>query len=257
MKYLYLLILGSFISGCGFEVIDTGHRGVKTHFGKVVGEPLDEGLWFYNPITSSIVELNVQENKIEGIADSFTKDTQNVKVSYAIVFYPDHSQIHNIYQKFGKNWEEKLVTPAIQSATKDVVGQYVADDLVGKRDAIRMTAQKELTDKLKERNIIVTSMSIMNLDFDEAYETAVEQKVVAIQNALKAKNVTVQIEEQAKQTVASAKADAEAMKIKSQALAQNKGLIEYELAKKWDGKLPETMFGSAIPMININKLAHQ
>ena len=50
----------------------------------------------------------------------------------------------------------------------------------------------------------------MNLDFDDAYEKAVEAKVVAIQRAAEAKNETVQIEEQAKQTVKTAQAEAEA-----------------------------------------------
>jgi regulator of protease activity HflC (stomatin/prohibitin superfamily) len=251
---VFLACSGCSIAGCGFETIDTGHRGVETNFGKIVGEPLPEGLHFYNPLTSDIVELDVHEQKIEGIANSFTKDTQNVAVSYAVVLYPDPAQIHLIYQKFGKTWGDTLVTPLIQNSIKDVIGQNVADDLVGKRDAMRATAQKELTEKLKERSILVTSLAFTNLDFDDAYEHAVEQKVVAIQNALKEKNTTVQIEEKAKQTIASAKADAEAMRIKTQALSQNKGLVEYELAQKWDGHLPQNMFGGSMPMINFESL---
>ena len=60
-------------------------------------------------------------------------------------------------------------------------------------------------------------------DFDDAYEHAVEQKVVAIQSAQQAKNETVRIEEQAKQTIVTAKAQAEAMTIQSEALSKNKG----------------------------------
>ena len=42
------------VAGCGIKVVDTGHRGIKTTFGKVVSESLDEGIYFYNPITSAI-----------------------------------------------------------------------------------------------------------------------------------------------------------------------------------------------------------
>lgn len=255
MKNIFVLLaFGFLISGCGFETIDTGNRGIETNFGKIVGEPLSEGLHFYNPFTSDIIEIEVRERKVEGVADSFTRDTQNVKVGFAVVLYPDPSQIHVIYQKFGKNWDETIVAPLIQNSIKDVIGQNIADDLVGKRDQMRATAQKELTQKLKERSVIVTSLAFTNLDFDDAYEDAVEQKVVAIQNALAEKNRSVQIEEKAKQTVAAAKADAESMRIKTQALSQNKGLVEYELAQKWDGKLPTQMFGSSIPMINLGQL---
>ena len=43
------------------------------------------------------------------------------------------------------------------------------------------------------------------------------------------------------------------MEIKSQALARNKGLTEYEAVQKWDGKLPQYMLGNSVPMINLGK----
>lgn len=67
-------------------------------------------------------------------------------------------------------------------------------------------------------------------------------------------NDTVTIEEQAKQTVATARAEAEAMRIKSAALASNRGLVEFELAQKWDGKLPVYMLGNSTPMIDMRSL---
>ena len=42
------------LSGCG-EVIDTGNRGIKKSFGELVGEPLPEGLYFYNPMTTASI----------------------------------------------------------------------------------------------------------------------------------------------------------------------------------------------------------
>ena len=68
------------------------------------------------------------------------------------------------------------------------------------------------------------------------------------------KNETVRIEEEAKQTVKTAQAEAEAMRIKSQALSQNKGLVEFEIAKKWDGKLPVYMMGNSVPLIDFKSL---
>lgn len=45
--------------------------------------------------------------------------------------------------------------------------------------------------------------------------------------------------------------EAEAMRIKSQALAQNKGLVQFELAQKWDGKLPTMMMGNTVPLLDL------
>ena len=77
------------------------------------------------------------------------------------------------------------------------------------------------------------------------------QKVTAEQEALKAKNKTVQVEEEAKQKLISAEAEAKSMRIRATALTQNKALVEYEAVQKWDGKLPEYMMGGSIPFINM------
>jgi prohibitin 2 len=249
-----LLGLILILAGCGFEQVDEGFRGIEQRFGKVVGEPLSPGLHFYNPVTSGITEISVREQKIDAVTECFTSDTQKVAVSYVVTFYPDQSKIGAIYSQFGKEWQEKIVSQVILGSIKDVVGHYRADDLVSKREDARKAAENELKTSLATRSVIVTKLDFTNLDFDDAYEKAVEAKVVAVQKAAEAKNHTVEIEEKAKQTVATAQADAEAMKIKTQALAQSHGLVEYEAIKRWDGKLPEIMFGSSVPMINLDSL---
>jgi regulator of protease activity HflC (stomatin/prohibitin superfamily) len=251
LRLLLLATVAQFLTACGCETVDTGHRGIRTTFGEVQGEPLAEGLYWYNPFTSHIVELSVREEKIEGKTACFTRDTQTVTVAYVLTYYPDPTKIHELYKQFGEGWEEKILTPAILGSLKDVVGQYIADDLVGKREAVKSAVYEELKTALAARSVTITRLDLVNLDFDNAYEQAVEAKVVAIQKSAEAKNKTVQVEEQAKQKVISAKAEAESMQIRSQALQQNKGLVEYEAVQKWDGKLPVYSMGQALPFINL------
>ena len=249
-KYLILLPL---LSACGFEIVDTGRRGIETRFGQVVGEPLPEGLHFYNPMTTDIVEMDVREQKIEEDTTAFTLDTQNVVIKYSLTYFPQKENIHVIYREFGPDYAEKIIKQVVLGSIKDVIGQYIADDLVGKREIATQAAEKELKENLASRHITVTRLDFVNLDFDDAYEKAVEDKVVAIQRAKESVNRTVQVKEEAKQIEEKARAEANAMKIKSQALAENKGLVQFEAVQKWDGKLPVNMYGSApIPFMNLN-----
>lgn len=254
MKKITALMMLILCTGCGIEQVDEGYRGIETNWGKVVGEPLAPGLYFYNPVSSAIFEMDVREVKTEGKASCFTKDTQMVAIQYAVTYFPEQNQIGYIYSQFGKDWAEKVVNPVIQSSLKDVIGQYVADNLVQNRAQAQQDAQNLLAKALLPRKVNLTRLDLTNLDFRDEYENAVEAKVVAIQRAAEAKNKTVQVQEQAKQTVLSAKADAEAMKIKTEALAQGKSLVEYEAIQKWDGKLPEIMMGNSVPIINLEKL---
>ena len=250
-KVLVGLFLVTMLSSCGFEIVDTGHRGVQTRFGKVVGESLEEGFHMYNPLTSNITEMDVRENKYESSTLAYTKDVQNVKVVFTVNYYPEKTQIHKIYENVGREWANKLMPQVVIGKIKEVVGQYQAVDLVSDRLNATTKIFESVRNALGKKGIVIKNFEINNLDFNDAFENAVEAKVVAIQQAEEAKNKTVRIKEEADQKVIAAKAEAESMRIRANALTQNKALVEYEAVQKWDGKMPQYMMGGTIPFINL------
>ena len=257
MKKLLLMIGVLSLTACGFDTVGTGHRGIKTRFGEVIGPALPEGLYFYNPFTTSIHEFSVRQDTWADKTPIFTKDTQKVDVAFAVTYYPDPGAVTELYKTIGseKDLVNKIIKPVVLGSLKDSIGQVIADELVQKREMITKNALRVAQENLKARNVIVTDLQFTNLDFDDAYEKAVEEKVVAIQNANKAVNKTVQVREEAKQIEATALAQANAMRIKSAALAQNKGLVSFEAVQKWDGRLPQYMFGGqTMPFIDMRSL---
>lgn len=260
MKKVILLALVSLnLTACGFEIVDTGNRGIVTRFGEVVGEPLPEGLHFYNPLTSDIREFEVRQQTWENKSAIFTKDNQRVDVTFAVTFSADPMKVTNIYREVGSNSDliEKIVRPTVLGSLQVEIGKVVADELNQKKGHVQSETKAAMIKNLAEKDVTIYDIQLTDVDFDDSYEQAAEQKVVAIQQAQRAKNETVKIEEEARQKVLTAKADAESMRIKSQALAQNKGLVQFELAQKWDGKLPQYMFGNTIPMIDIKSLGKE
>ena len=141
----------------------------------------------------------------------------------------------------------------LNDVLKDVVGKWQAQDLVSNRDKARVDVIAGLQDRLDKRFFQNITFQFINIDYSDKFEGAIEDKVIAEQKAQEAVNNTKRIREEADQKVISAKAEAEAMEIKSQALAKNKGLTEYEAVQKWDGKLPQYMLGNSVPMINLGK----
>lgn len=255
MKSIILMLILISLTGCGIEQVDEGYRGIEKKWGKVSSDPLMPGLYFYNPISTDIDEMSVREEILQEGTTVFTKDTQMVVVSFAVTFYPDPKKIAAIYSQFGNQWESKTVKPAVLNSLKDAIGQYIADDLVSKREIAKKRAEDELKEALKTRDIFVTRLDFTNLDFDDEYEKAVEAKVVAVQRAAESKNKTIQIAEEAKQKIETAKAEAESMKIKTQALSQSKSLVSYEAVQKWDGALPKIILGNgSMPMLDLNSI---
>lgn len=258
-KIILLTITTLFLTGCGFEIVDTGYRGIQTRFGEVVGEPLPEGLHFYNPITSRIKEFHVRQETWSDKSAIFTKDNQRVDITFAVTYSPNEKAVTKIFKEIGREHEliSKIVKPTVLGTLQTEIGKIVADELNQKKDAIQKETFRQLKENLMPKDVIVYDMQLVDVDFEDAYEKAAEEKVVAIQMAAKAKNETVKIEEQAKQTVVTAKAQAEAMRIQSEALSKNQNLIQYELAKKWDGALPQYMMGNSVPLIDFKSMKGQ
>lgn len=239
------------VSACGFEVVDTGRRGVETRFGKVVGESLGEGLHFYNPVTSNIVEMDVREKNLDVSTEAYSKDTQVVSIKATTNLHLDRGTVHLVFQEVGTSWSDTLVPQIIHATIKDKIGEVDAGHLITERSMVVGKIKDALIEKLAEKRVHLVSFEISNIDFDDAFEAAVRNKVVAVEKAKAAQNETVKIKEEAAQKVITAKADAESMKIRSQALSQNKNLVEYEAVQKWDGVLPQYMLGGSAPFISL------
>jgi regulator of protease activity HflC (stomatin/prohibitin superfamily) len=240
------------LNACGFEIVDTGNRGVEVKLGEVVGEPLPEGIHFYNPVTSNIIEMSIQTNMWNVDSLAYTKDVQQAKISFSVNYNLDPTAVLTTYKTIGTGWEDKLVAQAVPAIMKNVIGRYEAVQLVAERNKATAAIEAELMETLGKQGVIVSRFEITNIDYDDAFEKAVEAKVVAVQNAEAAVNKTKQVKEEATQTEITATAFANGMKIKSDALAQNQSLVAYEAVQKWDGKLPVTIMGGDIkPLLNM------
>lgn len=254
MKFLALLALTFLLQSCGWEVIDTGHRGIFTNYGKVDHKNvLKEGFHTYNPISLSLHEIDVRTLKMEGVLNAYSKDSQTISIKYAFNLSPKDDSVSMLFEKYGERFSEKVVPQRVESKIKNIVGQYEAMQIISKRAEITTAMEKYLSDALSTEGFTFSGLELVDINFDSAFENAVKEKMVATQEALKAENETVKIREESKQKVIQAQAEAESMRIRSQALSQNKNLVEYEAVQKWNGVLPVYMMGSSTPFINLGK----
>ncbi len=281
-----LVIIGS-ISYLGFSQIDAGFRGVKLTWGKVVSESLPEGLYFYNPISTSIVEIDtrLQREKIQ--LETYTKDIQQATMKLTVNYNIDPTKAHELYQRIGLAYQTTLIEPNVLSSVKDVVGKVEADKFVNDRAIVTQEIKEKISSILAPSHIIVQEVAIEDIAFSAAFENAIEAKQIATQDAIKSQNETVRVTEEGKQQVIKAKADADSQKAasdarayaikveseakaeatkqiglaeaaaireKSKALSENSKLVELTKAEKWNGSLPQNMYGSApLPLINLEK----
>ena len=213
-----LAVIGS-ISFLGFSQIDAGFRGVKLTWGKVVSDSLPEGLYFYNPISTSMVAIDtrLQREKIQ--LETYTKDIQQATMKLTLNYNIDPMKAHELYQRIGLAYQNTLIEPNVLSAVKDVVGKVEADKFVNNREIVTQEIKEKISAILAPSNIIVQEVAIEDISFSGAFENAIEAKQIATQEAIKAQNETVRVTEEGKQQVIKAKADADSQKAASDARA--------------------------------------
>lgn len=244
-------ILGLTILMGAFEQVDTGHRGIFVTYGKPTSQ-VAEGLQFMNPLTTEMVQMDVRQLKWQSSTVAYTKDVQQAEIEFALTYHLNPDSALKVYQEVGTDWARVLVSQVVVESIKQVFGSSEAvKDTINNRAMVGAKIKEQITANLAERNVIVDGFELRDVSFSEAFENAVEEKQVAVEKAQTAKNNTVRIEEEARQKVISAEAEAEAMRIQTAALAGNSKLVEWEAVKAWDGKLPVYMLGESTPFLNI------
>lgn len=278
-----ILALACFI-GSLIGVVPTGYTGILTTFGAVSDRTIAAGINFKAP-WQNIVTMDNRTQKVQIDTSAFSSDIQQVDIVMSINYSIDANAARNIYRTVGENYFDNIVYPRILENTKAIFSQYTAENLISKREALSDDIKTLTSNDLTDYNITIISIAVEDIDFTDAFTTAVEAKQVAAQNKLTAETAQAQktMEEEAaaeraiiaanakaEQDIIAAQADLEVVKIQADAAlyagereanmneriaaALSKELIEYYWIKQWDGKLPTTTLGETSSfMLNLSE----
>ena len=259
-----------------FVVIDAGYVGVVKRLGAVKPKELSEGFHIITPFIDSVEKFDIRLSKVTSDATASSKDLQIVNTSIAVQYSMTPELMPLTLQKVGTRAvvERTLIDPSILESVKAITALYTAEELITRRDEVKTMIQQKissfLNESTEEKNLsgllIIANVAITDFDFSTEFNRAIEEKVRAEQEALKATNekdrrvtqAEAQAEEQrliadalAYEIEVESVARAEAIKREAEALADNPQLIQLRLAEKWDGQLPK-FTGETVPFISID-----
>lgn len=259
-----------------FVVIDAGYVGVVKRLGAVKPKELSEGFHIITPFIDSVEKFDIRLSKVTSDATASSKDLQVVNTSIAVQYSMTPELMPLTLQKVGTRAvvERTLIDPSILESVKAITALYTAEELITRRDEVKTMIQQKissfLNESTEEKNLsgllVIANVAITDFDFSSEFNRAIEEKVRAEQEALKATNekdrrvtqAEAQAEEQrliadalAYEIEVESVARAEAIKREAEALADNPQLIQLRLAEKWDGQLPK-FTGETVPFISID-----
>lgn len=239
-------------------IVPAGERGVLLTFGKPSMDAMGEGLHFKVPIAQTVKKMEVRTQKIEVGADSASADLQDVQTTIALNFHLMPESTPSLYQKIGKSYKERIIDPAIQESVKAVTAKFTAEELITRRPEVRTGIQETLRERLSKYYIAIDDLNIVNFQFSEEFDKAIEEKVTAEQQALKAVRDLERIVIEKEQIITQAQAEAEALRLQKAEITPDllelrKIEVQRLAIEKWNGILP-IVTGGSIPLIELGQL---
>ena len=223
--------------------------------------PMDKTIWVYSTIHDTKDGRAVSDAIWAACSDRI-KMKFDVSTNWRI--NPDKADV--IYVSLGGDqtqdgeytWiEENIIRPAIKNAVTDVASKYTSDDAyVRKREEVAQDIERHLKTSLSKNNLVVESVMLREANYDPGYQEAINQTKLAEQEAKKQIEVTKQLAEKELQAeknkqiaIKQAEGEAEAIRIKANAISNNAKVLDLEWINKWNGELPQMMTGSNTSML--------
>jgi regulator of protease activity HflC (stomatin/prohibitin superfamily) len=250
-------------------IVGAGERGVKVRLGEIVGT-VEQGPYLKIPLLDTVFLIDVRTRTIKNEyyanedgkvlsnnpLESASKDLQDVKISSVVNYKINSEKVRELYEQYRteENFEEQILKPIIKKVIKETTSLYTAEELVTKRAEYNSNIDGKLTTAFSDIGVIFEQSNITNLSFSDSFNKAIEAKVTAEQEALKAQNDLKRIEFEADQRIATAEAEAEAIRISAQAINSQGGAdyVKLKAIEKWNGSLPTQMIpNSTVPFIDL------
>lgn len=255
-------VLSFIIVPFSFHTIQTGEVAVVKHLGeitdtKTAGTYFD--FWMINKYVT--YDAKVQDVPIETAA--YSSDAQTMNIQMTMQYKIREHSVVDIATQYGtlKNLRSRIESITTEK-TKSVLSSYKAMDIIANRASISPAVEKAVKEAIGDEYYVdVVAVVLTNIDFSDAFEQAVEDKMIAEQTKLKAeydnetKIAKAEAEaaaklKEAQAAIEIAKAEAEAMKIEADGkAAANKiiaesitnNIITTQYIEKWNGELPKYM----------------
>lgn len=202
----FAIILAIATAFSSYNQISVGHVGIVYTFGSITGQ-ISEGPNFIAP-WSSTEEANVRTRSMSMPALAcFSSETQQVSVDVVINYSVSANNIQNLYRTVGANYEDVIMKPRIGQIFKDLTVKYTSTEIAPNREAIRAAAQERIDRECEPYSIQISDVLLADINFEPAFEQAIEQKQVATQNALEEEQKVQVARHQANQKIETAKGE--------------------------------------------------
>ena len=212
--------------------IDAGEAGVlwKRFAGGVVTDKpaLGEGFHLVAPWNNVIV-YEVRQQELTEKMKVLSSNGLDIQLEATAWYQPKWDDLGNLHQTKGVNYLDRVLKPALRSATRSVVGRYTPEQIYSsKRDVIQEEIYDETKKIVENQYIQLNDILVRDVTLPAAIKDAIERKLDQEQQSLEYEFRLITAQKEAEKQIIEARGKADANRILSASLTdkilQDKGI---------------------------------
>ncbi|MGD9642838.1 MAG: prohibitin family protein [Elusimicrobiales bacterium] len=250
-----ILVAAAVIGLSSFFIVPPGEVAVKTRLGAIV-DSYSEGIHFKMPMLESITKFSIQIQRADIKTQAFSKDLQTMNSHLVVNHRIQKETVVSIFRNLGPRYVSNIVDPAVQEVFKAIAARYSAEKIISERNQLVEEINAEVKVRLSKKEIIVTDISVTDLDFTDQFLKAVEDKQVAEQQAKMSEKLVEKAKRDAEQAIAKSRGEAEALRMQREQVTPmlielRKVDAQLKAIEKWNGVLPGYV-GGGVPFVSMD-----
>ena len=271
----------------GCTRIEPGHVGIKLNLAGsnkgVEDLPIQTGWLFYNPFTQNVYEYPTFVQTAVWTREDTDASPGNEEISFnskegmqitgdiSLSYQLNADHVPHFFVKFRTDDLEQFTHGFMHNVARDmfneVAGKFGVEEIYGpKKEEFLSEVRKRLNDSVKEIGVTVEQFGFIGAPrIPENVLQALNSKVQATQDAMRAENELRQATAEAKKRVATADGEKQTAILKAEGEARSNEVLARSLTQqlmewrrleiqqsailKWKGDVPQLMPGSGQPFI--------
>jgi len=249
MKYVFIafavIFIFSILSSTTFITIPPRKKGVmfKRFAGGINKDKIyDQGFHVVAPWNELII-YDVRINEGFEKMEVLSKNGLSIQVELSYRYNPLGDKIGFLHDEIGSDYLERIIKPEIRSATREVIGKYLPEELYStQREAIQDEIYQRTLKAVSAKYVNLDAVLIRSVELPAKLKDAIELKLETEQEAFQYEFRLDKERAEAERKIIEATAKAESNRILSQSLTDKilteKGIeATLELAKSPNSKV--------------------
>jgi len=239
------------LASYAFVVVPAGHVGVLFNvFGGVQQNELTEGFHIVLPVFQQVTLYDVRQQEVTlgtvnaDQINARSSEGLDIGVDVTVIYQVLASEAARLHQDIGPSFLTIRVRPQIRTAVRDGIAEYNAAALIStERMQLQRGIESELVRSLAPDNIRILGVLLRDVRIPTLITDAIEEKQAAEQQVdveenrrrqaeISAQRRVIEAEGERDAAIARATGEAEAIRLRAEALRGNTDLIQLEFAQR-------------------------